>query len=266
MREFKPEMVIWDADKVSKRELRRVVDSGALPTGTMIGLGRLFLEWHSKNIIKYCQERGYPVFCDAQILGEPDKCMAMTEAYLRYRPTVLSIVASACNTGNVNPCRPDDIDMLKRFADVCASANVRSCAVVMPTSKDWLLSRWEYHVNGTDQAMRYVSLVHRTNMTDILCSASVAARICDNSIYRRLTVNVSGLNPVSDREVPKQCADMIWRAIEYGADRLVIGETMTSGDGPIEDRVARNYAVIRRRVEQSIAEVNAKLSIEEARP
>lgn len=254
MLQFTPDMIIWSAD-VSKIAIKKVIEAHALPEGTVIKLDRLFFEEHSKHLIKFCQENGYPVFCDAKIIEVPSKCLDIADTYLTYRPFMLNIMAGACSTGRVAVTDVEQLDTLKRFADACREAGTRSCAVTVLTSKTKELTLREFSVSATAQVVNYVDLAWRAGLTDIVCSPAEAATIreCGYDIC----LNTPGVRPVGDAKNDQQRVTTPGQAIKNGANRVVIGRPLIAGDGDVVERVARNYDRIRDELLNAIAEINA---------
>ena len=167
--EFRPDMIIWSAD-VQLKDIRRVVNSGILPEGTVIKLDRLFFETHPKNIITEIQSEGYPVFVDAKIIEIPDKSLAIAETYLKYNPYMLNIMAGACSTGILEHDDIKKVDALKRFADACLDAGTKSCVVTVLTSKSVEICRTEFRDSPLNQVLGYVKMANDSGITDIVCS------------------------------------------------------------------------------------------------
>lgn len=240
---IKPEQIIWSAD-VKLDGLREVVDSKALPEGTVIKLDRLFFEENDKSIITYCQENGYPVFVDAKIVEIPDKVVAIANTYLKYKPWMLNVMAGACSTGIIDSDNPKKIDALKRFAEACAEVGTKSCAVTVLTSKSQELCEREFNSYPNDQVLFYVSLMNDCGLTDIVCSAQEAAEIRSNAAFNNLSINTPGIRLPNSSIDDQQRIMTPAKAIQSGADRLVIGRNITEGDGDIAERIKRNYARI----------------------
>lgn len=240
---IKPEQIIWSAD-VKLDGLREVVDSKALPEGTVIKLDRLFFEENDKSIITYCQENGYPVFVDAKIIEIPDKVVAIANTYLKYKPWMLNVMAGACSTGIIDSDNPKKIDALKRFAEACAEVETKSCAVTVLTSKSSDLCEKEFNSYANDQVLFYVNLMNDCGLTDIVCSAQEAEEIRNNPAFDKLSINTPGIRLPNSSTDDQQRIMTPAKAIQSGADRLVIGRNITEGDGDIAERIKRNYAHI----------------------
>ena len=252
--EFRPDMIIWSAD-VTKTEIENVINSGALPYGTMIKLDRLFFERESKDFIHFCENSGYPVFCDAKIIEIPAKALAIAESYLEYRPTMLNIMAGACSTGNWTTDDINNLDALKRFAEACHDAAVRSCIVTVLTSKSDRLVDLEYGTSAIDQVLTYVKMAHHAGFTDIVCSPKEAAIIRKSHAYNNIWLNTPGVRPKGSNADDQQRITTPGQAFKNGANRVVIGRPLLAGEGPISERIANNYASIRKEIETAIKDL-----------
>jgi len=242
--EFTTDTIIWSAD-VSKQEIMEVIEAGALPEGTVIKLDRLFFESESKDFIDWCENKGYPVFCDAKIIEIPVKSIAIASTYLVHSPFMLNIMAGAISTMNFE--QDDDrkkIDALKLFAEACNAATTRSCVVTVLTSKTELTCMHEFGMDPIKQVLRYVSLAHDAGITDIVCSPKEAAAIRTNPDFDDMMINTPGVRLPDSSKDDQARVTTPSQALKNGANRLVIGRDLIRGEGDIVERVAKNYTRI----------------------
>ena len=241
---FTPGAIIWSAD-VPKADIVRVVTANALPKGTIIKLDRLFFERESKDFIDFCQEAGYPVFCDAKIVEIPDKVIMIAETYLTHRPFMLNVMAGICSTLNFSSSTNEkQRDALKRFADACAEAGTHSCAVTVLTSKTAETCVAEFDVPFPYfQVMKYVEMLDEAGITDIVCSPQEAYSIQTQYPWR-FTVNTPGVRLPNSSKDDQQRVMTPREAFANEADRLVIGRDLIRGEGDIVSRVQANYQKI----------------------
>lgn len=239
--QFSPETIIWSAD-VPRADIEKVIEEQALPEGTVIKLDRLFFENESKDFIDYCQDRGYPVFCDAKIIEIPDKTMKIAETYLEYRPFMLNVMAGICSTGNYSENVDEkQRDALARFADACLDAGTLSCAVTVLTSKNNETCRNEFNIDSPlEQVMNYVGMLDEAGITDVVCSPKEAGEI-NKWYYRRFSINTPGVRLPGSSKDDQQRVTTPHDALENGASRLVIGRDLIRGKGDIAERVKHNY-------------------------
>lgn len=242
--EFTPDTIIWSAD-VPKADIEAVIAAEALPVGTVIKLDRLFFETEDKSFIRFCENKGYNVFCDAKIIEIPVKSLKIAETYLQYSPFMLNIMAGAVSNGHFT--REDDenqVDALMRFAEACHKATTRSCVVTVLTSKTESICAHEFGMDPMDQVLKYVALAHSAGITDIVCSPKEAAAIRKIPRFNDMWINTPGVR-LSDSSKDDQARVTTPRiALENGANRLVIGRDLIRGDGDIVERVKKNYAKI----------------------
>lgn len=240
--QFTPDTIIWSAD-VKKDEIAAVINAHALPEGTIIKLDRLFFETANKSFIHFCENAGYPVFCDAKIIEIPVKALGIAETYLSYKPYMLNIMAGACNNACWVADEEKNLDCLKRFADLCHQAGTRSCVVTVLTSKLPKLVDQEFGTDPLAQVIKYVRMAHHAGITDIVCSPAEVAEI--RKFYGdEFYLNTPGVRlPDSSNDDQARVATPR-AALEAGANRLVIGRDLTRGEGSIIERVERNYARI----------------------
>ena len=237
---FTPGTIIWSAD-VSKEEIESVIKNKALPEGTVIKLDRLFFENNSKDFIHFCENAGYPVFCDAKIIEIPVKAIAIAKTYLGYKPHMLNIMADACSNARWVNDEPTNLDCLRQFADLCHEAGTRSCVVTVLTSKSPRLVDQEFGVDPLAQVIKYTRMAHHAGITDIVCSPNEVSEI--RKYYDDFWLDTPGVR-LPDSEKDDQARVMTpKKALEAGATRLVIGRPLTgkAEDGPIVERIKRNY-------------------------
>ncbi len=244
MKKFTRDMIIWSADfeKDQKEQIKLIVDSKVLPEGTVIKLDRTFFEKYDKDFISYCQDKGYPVFCDAKITEIPKKILDITDIYLEHKPFMLNIMGDSCNTPIiVSDENENTVSIFKRFADHCKEAGTKSCIVTVLTSKSPEMCKYEYQREPIDQVLQFVSLAHDAGMTDIVCSPKEAAAIRAMDCYRNMEVNTPGVRLPGSSKDDQQRVMTPYDALQAGANRLVIGRDLTRGDGDIIERIKRNY-------------------------
>ena len=237
---IKPEQIIWSAD-VNLEGLKEVIDTGALPEGTGIKLDRLFFEDNKKDVIEYCQEKGYIVFADAKIVEIPDKTIGIAGKYLEHRPWMLNVMAGVCSTGVTDADEAKKNDALKRFAEACAIVGTRSCAVTVLTSKSEAMCKREFKVDPIDQVLEYVGLMKECGLTDIVCSPKEAAEIRKHHEFDNLSINTPGVRLPDTAANDQQRIMTPAKALAAGSNRLVIGRNITEGEGDIAERVKKNY-------------------------
>ena len=241
--EFTPDKLIWSAD-VSREEIEAVIKAEALPKGTIIKLDRLFFEYEDKSFIAFCQDNGYPVFCDAKIIEIPVKAIKIAESYLQYKPFMLNIMAGACS----NRCwsgKTEELDALKRFADACRKVGTKSCVVTVLTSKTDQICLAEYGRSAHEQVVKYTDLAVNAGFTDIVCSPKEGKVIRSYPKFSNIKINTPGVRLPDSSKDDQARVDTPHHTLKKGAaDRLVIGRDLIRGEGDIVDRVKINYVKI----------------------
>jgi len=229
----KDPLIIWSADEVSAAMLREIVnnDSGnVLPQELGIKLDRLFLTRYGLKQIDVMQKAGYKVFADAKIIEIPSKSLEIAADHLKYKPWMLNIMAGACSTGVWHSKQANEVDALKRFADLCHQAGTRPCGVTVLTSKDDSKNTGmvfkEFRRTAKRQVLFYAGLLVEAGFTDIVCSPQEARVLRKYSQFDCLTINTPGIR-LPNSQADDQARIMTpRRALEAGADRLVIGRPL----------------------------------------
>lgn len=254
MKVFNPSMIIWSADNITMAEIREVVLANVLPAGTVIKLDRLFFERNEKANISWLQSKGYPVFCDAKIIEIPAKALAIAESYLEFHPFMLNIMAGACSTNKWFDEDVNQVDALKRFAELCVKSATKSCMVTVLTSKSEAVCKREFGTSSIKKVMDYVSMAQHAGMSDIVCSPKEVAEIRSDWTYDAISLNTPGVRPKGSSNDDQQRVATPAQAILDGADRVVIGRPLLAGEGSLMERIERNYAAIRKEIEDALNE------------
>lgn len=260
--DFRPEQIIISAD-VTLKQLIEIINSGVLPKGTIIKLSRLFFIRYGLNAIKLCQDVGYPVFADAKIEEIPDNSMEIAREYLKYKPWMLNAMANICSNGEV-PTEADkdrdyendkSIDALARFAKLCSNYGTKSCAVTVLTSKTDDMVLYEYDTTPKEQVLRYVSLMEKCKLTDIVCSPKEAKFIREDATFDMLSINTPGVRlPDSSKDDQARVLAPAEALATY-CDRIVIGRDLTRRNEslPLIERIAKNYQDISEHIRNYVA-------------
>jgi orotidine-5'-phosphate decarboxylase len=223
------ERIIWSADVPDEVVLMRHLDR--LPDLRLIKIDRLFATMMGLGIVDRLAERGLRVFDDAKIIEIPSKAAAIARAHLAHRPWMLNCMAGVQSSGIVNAPDPDQLDGLKRFADACRETDTKPCGVTVLTSKTSDLVRREF--NGRDsveQVLYYVEALLEAGFTDVVCSAAELEAIRSERRFDELALNVPGIRPHGSDVGDQARVDTPLSALRAGADRLVIGRAITTGE------------------------------------
>ena len=124
----------------------------------------------------------------------------------------------------------DEIDGLKRFADVCLEAGVLPCAVTVLTSKNEETTRGEFNGRSAiEQVLYYADLLIRFGFTDMVCSPREAEAVRAESTLDVLDLNCPGIRMPDSPPDDQARSRTPQEAHEAGVNRLVIGRPITNG-------------------------------------
>lgn len=234
------DVVIWSAD-VTETDLYRIL--GEEPVIQYVKLDRGFLtEWGLGAIGRLQKELGVKAFADAKLVEIPTKLVELTKMHLKHRPWMLNAMAGCISNGNYG-IAGEELDGLKRFADLCHEAGTLPCGVTVLTSKTPSVSLLEFGRMPVDQVLHYVGELLEAGFTDIVCSPQEAAAIRKDSAFDGLSLNCPGIR-LPDSSADDQARIMTpAAAMAAGVDRMVIGRDLTKGDFAANfGRIADNLA------------------------
>lgn len=219
--------IIWSADVDSPPELGMRLREN--PELKIIKLDRLFLTGIDLRIIERVQDYGVEVFVDAKIVEIPSKVEAIARKYVKYKPWMLNCMAGCLSSSVWGHARESEqLDGLRRFADVCLEAEVKPCGVTVLTSKEPYVSWSEFRRKPSDQVLFYTECLIQSLFTDVVCSPQEAGVIRER-FGDAITINCPGIRlPDADADDQARIATPAG-AVIAGADRLVIGRPITNG-------------------------------------
>lgn len=221
--------IIWSADVPDEATLFAHLDR--MPDLRLVKIDRLFATEAGLGIVDRLGERGLRVFDDAKIIEIPSKTVGVARAHLAHRPWMLNCMAGVQSSGILSGPDPDALDGLKRFADACLEAGTKPCGVTVLTSKTPEIVSREF--NGRDsveQVLYYVDALLEAGFTDVVCSAAELAAIRAERRFDALGLNVPGIRPQGTDVGDQARVDTPLAALQAGADRLVIGRAITTGE------------------------------------
>ena len=226
------EKVVWSADMPSIEELLVMLDK--MPRLQCVKIDRLFVETHGAGIIaQLSEERGIKVFYDAKYIEIPSKLEGLAKRGCSFGPWMLNCMAGSISTGLLEPPKKDEIDGLKRFADVCHAAGVRPCAVTVLTSKPGVTVSREFNGRGRgEQVMYYVRRLLECGFTDVVCSPKEAGSIRHEKSFDGLDLNTPSVRLPGSSSHDQANPTTPYEAFEAGVDRIVSGRDLTKSDDP----------------------------------
>ncbi len=223
------EHIIWSADVPDEAALTRHLDG--MPDLRLVKVDRLLATEAGLGIVDRLNERGLRVFDDAKIIEIPSKIVGIAAKHLAHRPWMLNCMAGVQSSGVLSDPDPEKVDGLKRFAQACHDAGTKPCGVTVLTSKRAQVVEREFNGRApVEQVLYYVEALLESGFTDVVCSAQELAAIRSERRFDRLELNVPGIRPRGSDVGDQARVDTPLAALEAGADRLVIGRAITSGD------------------------------------
>ena len=229
------ELIIWSADMPSVEELLAMLDK--MPKLKCVKIDRLFVEHHGAGIIRrLTEDRGIKVFYDAKYVEIPSKLEELAQRGCSYEPWMLNCMAGSVSTGFLEHPKKDKIDGLKRFADVCHSAEVRPCAVTVLTSKSDDITKGEFNGRGRgQQVLYYAEKLLECGFTDVVCSPNEAQLIRSEERFDGLDLNTPGVRLAGSSSDDQANPTTPYEAFQAGVDRIVSGRDLTKSEDPADN-------------------------------
>ena len=221
--------IIWSADVPDEEALMAHLDR--MPDLRLVKVDRLLAIEAGLGIVDRLNDRGLRVFDDAKIIEIPSKVVGIAAKHLAHRPWMLNCMAGVQSSGVLSDPDPDKLDGLKRFAQACRDAGAKPCGVTVLTSKRAEVVQREFNGRApVEQVLYYAEALLECGFTDVVCSAQELAAIRAENRFDRLELNVPGIRPRGSAVGDQARVDSPLSALEAGADRLVIGRAITTGD------------------------------------
>lgn len=224
-------VVIWSADVETPADVLKTLDR--VPELEMVKIDRPFVDEHGFGIFRELRERRKKVFDDGKIIEIPSKIVKDAKVHLRHQPWMLNVMANGLSSGLLEADKDDEIEALKRFADVCLAAGTEPCVVTVLTSKTDDMVKLEYNERSRiDQVLEYLEIALDCGVTNFVCSTAELPAIRAESRFDGMQGNIPGIRlPGSDSHDQASVGTPIG-AIQAGANRLVIGRDLTGEDAP----------------------------------
>lgn len=245
----KSPVIIWSADikhlydTGGEEGLISIIEREKLQdAGIAIKLDQAFLWRNGLNAISVISEGyGIPVFADLKISEVPVKVMEVTKVILEYHPWMLNVMAGICSTGlsKSQAVTDKDVDALYKFANLCRDADTIACAVTVLTSKTEELIEAEFLREHEEQVLVYASWAAKFGITDIVCSPKEVEILREDTMTRGLCLNTPGIRLRGSDTRDQKRVTTPGEAIQLGANRLVIGQNLTEGEGTFMERLQR---------------------------
>lgn len=227
--------IIWSADVATPDDVMHKLE--AIDKPIAVKLDRLFHRRcgdQADQLSLQLHEYGIPVFNDAKLIEIPSKLEELAKVEIeKTRPWMLNCMAGAVSTGASRAEERDELDGLKRFAEVCLNEDVLPCAVTVLTSKKDYIVRGEFNVASTiDQVLWYANFLVDFGFTDMVCSPLEAEAIRSDPYLDRLSLNCPGVRMPSDAAGDQARVATPGQALQNGVTRVVVGRPITRSSDP----------------------------------
>jgi len=226
------DVVIWSADVDTPAEVHRTLDN--IPELEMVKIDRAFVDANGFDVIQELNERGKRVFDDAKIIEIPSKIEKLARIHVRHKPWMLNMMGNGLSSGKMEAPKPDEIEAMKRFADVCWGAAVEPCVVTVLTSKTNEMVEREYggERKREDVVLMYLDVACQAGFTNFVCSVAELPAIRAESRFNNMAGNHPGARlPGSDAH-DQASVGTPRGIIDAGGNRLVIGRDLGSDEAP----------------------------------
>jgi orotidine-5'-phosphate decarboxylase len=185
------------------------------------------------------KEEGYPIFLDLKLHDIPNTVAKAVESLSSLGADMLTIHASGGRAM---------MESAKEAAEKCSHAGKRLklLAVTQLTSTDRKMLNEELGIPGTvaDHVVRLARLAYRSGVDGVICSGQEIRQIKAVTAKDFLAV-VPGIRPAGSDHQDQKRVTTPQKAIEAGADYLVIGRPITQAKDPLQA-----YEEIRNAIEQ----------------
>jgi orotidine-5'-phosphate decarboxylase len=222
----------WSADVDESPAL--VAQAKLMPGLEMAKVDRAHWDENGPDVIEELNELGIKVFDDAKPSEIPSKLEKIAKIHCKHRPWMLNVMADSASGGMLTSDDVEELEGLKRFADVCHQHDVRPCAVTVLTSTKPEFALKKYGKPVDEQVLLYVELLLNCGFTDIVCSPQEVPMIRAESRFDGLSTINPGIKrkPGTNKDQARTATPA--EAFHLGCDVLVIGRDLTTGD-PVQN-------------------------------
>lgn len=219
--------LVWSADVPDVATLLVKLDE--MPGLQLVKIDRLFVDTNGYDVFGELRERGKRPFFDAKDIEIPVKLEGLAKVQIaKARPWMLNCMAGGESSDVLHDPNINEIDGLKRFADVCHVNGVLPCAVTVLTTKKPDVVQREF--NGrtfVEQVLYYVDVLNRCGFTDIVCSPEETTAIRTDGQFDHLKLNTPGVRPAGSAARDQARINTPAGALRNGASRIIIGRPIT---------------------------------------
>jgi len=227
--------IIWSADVPDWQAMLYYLD--AMPDLRWIKVDRAGIYRFDMGLKPFdiLADRGLKTFGDGKFIEVPRKGDDMAGSWSEHPVHMMNCMGGMLSTGLLpeETDKPDKVDGLYRFADLCNKKGILSCGVTVLTSKSPEMVAAEYNGrNPTEQVLFYVEWMAKFGFTDIVCSPKEIKAILCNPEFADLSLNTPGVRSPGAETQDQSRVDTPANAIANGARRIVVGSEITGKPDP----------------------------------
>jgi orotidine-5'-phosphate decarboxylase len=225
------DVVIWSADVDTPADVHRTLDN--IPDLRMVKIDRAFADANGFDVIHELHDRGIKVFDDAKIIEVPTKIKKLADIHVRHPSWMINMMGNGLSSGRMEAPKPEEIEAMKLFADVCLTTDIEPCLVTVLTSKTDEMVELEYGRRRDEVVLMYLDVALQAGFTNFVCSIGELPAIRAESRFDCLQGNHPGTRlPGSDAH-DQASVGTPRGIIDAGGNHLVIGRDLT-GDDAVE--------------------------------
>lgn len=175
------------------------------------------------NWVARRKEEGYSIFLDLKLHDIPQTVASAVEALIQLNVDFLTIHASGGKK------------MMEAAKEMARGSNLRLLAVTQLTSTDQQMLNQELQIAGTvaDSVLHLSQLADQAGMDGVICSGQEVQMIKQVTSSNFLAVT-PGIRPQGSEEHDQKRVVTPQKAIEAGADYLVIGRPIIRAASPLD--------------------------------
>ena len=206
-------MIIVAIDETKFSEASRIIND-LDPKKCMIKVGSVAFNSLGDKVIFYASEKGFDIFLDLKLHDIPNTVKKSIEGLILLPIKMLTIHISGGK------------DMILAAKEAVAGTDIKIFGVTTLTSLSDKDTNYIYKRNSSDQVSAMIDLADSTGINGVVCSPHELEILSKSSSLLSITPGIRLKNSKDDQKrvmTPK-------KAIELGADYLVIGRPITASD------------------------------------
>lgn len=224
------DVVIWSADVDTSDQVHNTLDR--VPDLAMVKIDRAFVDANGFDVVHQLNDRGIKVFDDAKIIEIPSKIEKLAKIHVLHQPWMLNMMGNGLSSGKMEAPSIDEVEAMKRFADVCLAAGVEPCLVTVLTSKTDEMVMREYGRPRMEVVIDYLDVACDAGFTNFVCSVAELPGVRAESKFNNMQGNHPGARlPGSDAH-DQASVGTPKGIIDAGGNRIVSGRDLTGDQAP----------------------------------